>query len=63
MRKPLGVQKCDGRTDGPTDRHSKVQSRVFATNKYREIDDVKQTEKARDIVEQSIKLSFNNFQG
>ena len=28
MRKPLGIQKCDGRTDGPTyrptDRHGKV---------------------------------------
>ena len=28
MRKPLGIQKCDGQTDGPTDRltdrHGKV---------------------------------------
>ena len=28
MQKPLGIQKCDGRTDGrtdlPTDRHGKV---------------------------------------
>ena len=23
VRKPLGTQKCDGPTDGPTDRHSK----------------------------------------
>ena len=23
-RKPLGIQKCDGPTDRPTDRHSKV---------------------------------------
>ena len=24
MRKPAGIQKCDGRTDIPTDRHGKV---------------------------------------
>ena len=24
MQKPLGIQRCDGRTDGPTDRHGKV---------------------------------------
>ena len=24
MRKPLGIQKCDGPTDRPTDRHGKV---------------------------------------
>ena len=24
MRKPLGIQKCDGRTDRHTDRHSEV---------------------------------------
>ena len=35
MRKPLGIQKCFGRTDGPTDRHGKVWSRVSATkNSY-----------------------------
>ena len=31
MRKPLAIQKCDGRTDGRTDRHGKVYSRVSAT--------------------------------
>ena len=24
MQKPLGIQKCDGPTDRPTDRHGKV---------------------------------------
>ena len=37
MRKPLGIQKCygqtDGRTEQPTDRHGKVYSRVAATKK------------------------------
>ena len=33
MRKPLGIQKCDGPTDLPTDRHGKVQSRVSVTKK------------------------------
>ena len=41
MQKPLGIQKCDGRTDQPTnqptnlptDQHGKVQSRVSATKK------------------------------
>ena len=36
MQKPLGIQKCDGRTNGrtdrPTNRHGKVQSPVSATN-------------------------------
>ena len=31
MRKPLGIQKCDGPTDRPTDQHGKVLSRVSAT--------------------------------
>ena len=33
VRKPLGIQKCDG----PTDRHGKVQSRVSATKKTNHI--------------------------
>ena len=33
MQKPLQIQKCDGPTDGRTDRHGKVQSRVSATKK------------------------------
>ena len=35
MQKPLGIQKCDGRTDGRTDRPTRqgVESRVRATKK------------------------------
>ena len=40
VRKPLGIQKCDGRTDiptyRPTDRHGKVQSRVSVTKEYKD---------------------------
>ena len=38
MQKPLAIQKCDGPTDGPTDRHGKVQSRVSATKNDNDID-------------------------
>ena len=37
MQKPLGIQKCDGRTDGPTDRQGKVKSCVSATKNHDEI--------------------------
>ena len=39
-RKPLGIQKCDGPTDGqtdrPTDRHGKMLSRVSAAKNPRQ---------------------------